>query len=462
MNEAPIRDVEILILGAGLTGLSTSWHIGHARCQILEAASHPYGHVSSRFERGFTWDEGPHVSFTKHAYVRELFEKAVNGKFGEYPVRAVNWWHGHWIDHPAQSNFWQMPPEMREACLQSFLQSRGETPPSAAHYGDWLRASFGDVFANEFPRAYTEKYWTTSPENLTTDWVGERVFLPRVEDVVAGSKGPLPVQTNYISTVRYPQTGGYQAYAEPFAHEARIALNDPVVKVDQKTRTVTTRSGAQWRAERIISTIPLPVFVSLLTDVPDIVTEAAAKLVCSQLLLVQMTAPHPTRVPGNWFYVYDRDLLSTRIHCTELLSPENAPAGHTGIQVEVYASAYRPFGKSFAEIEQQVVRELMQLGFVDELDGQPVTGASSSHHFVKWANVVCDHHRRPALQTIHAWLQTQGLAAEEDALHPMTDWNQHQARAGNLILAGRFGEWKYLWSDDCVMRGRAIGQALNS
>ena len=462
MSTSPVQETEILVLGAGLTGLSVAWHIGHERCQILEASSHPYGHVASRFEHGFTWDEGPHVSFTKHAYVRELFEKFVGGKFEEYPVRAVNWWNGHWIDHPAQSNLWQMPAEMREACLNSFLQTRDQAPPASAHYGDWLRASFGDVFANEFPRAYTEKYWTTAPENLTTDWVGDRVFLPKVEDVVAGSQGPLPVQTHYISTVRYPSNGGYQAYAAGLVEDARISLGDPVASIDLRTRKVTTASGATWRAQRIVSTLPLPVFISLVTDTPDEVRDAAAKLVCSELLLVQVTAPHPTRIPGNWFYVYDRDLLSTRIHCTEILSPNNAPAGHTGIQVEVYASPYRPFAASFEEIEKQVVAELVRMGFVDEENGQAVTGTRSSHHFVKWANVVCDHHRRPALQTIHEWLNTMGLQPEGDALHPMTDWNRHQAQPGTLMLAGRFGEWKYFWSDDCVMRGRAIAQALNS
>jgi len=27
---------------------------------------------------------------------------------------------------------------------------------------------------------------------------------------------------------------------------------------------------------------------------------------------------------------------------------------------------------------------------------------------------------------------------------------------GQLILAGRFAQWKYYWSDDCVLRGKFI------
>ena len=41
-------------------------------------------------------------------------------------------------------------------------------------------------------------------------------------------------------------------------------------------------------------------------------------------------------------YVYDEDKLSVRISFTEKFSPNNAPPGKTGIQVEVYGSEYRP------------------------------------------------------------------------------------------------------------------------
>jgi len=53
------------ILGAGLAGLSCSYHIGHQNCLIFEQKSHVGGHIYSHPIGGFTWDEGPHVSFTE-------------------------------------------------------------------------------------------------------------------------------------------------------------------------------------------------------------------------------------------------------------------------------------------------------------------------------------------------------------------------------------------------------------
>ena len=190
---------------------------------------------------------------------------------------------------------------------------------------------------------------------------------------------------------------------------------------------------------------------------PPEVLQAADALQCTSLLLINVTAPHPTRSPGNWLYIYDESMHATRITCTEMLSPHNAPAGHTGVQVEVY----RPRGDRFEDrdaIAWEVLQELGTLGLIDDPKDPEVTLHT---HWVPWANVICDHARRPALSCILGWLQEWGLVREPDDLHPMTDWDTHQpAPLGPVILAGRFGQWKYSWSDDCVLRGRALAQGL--
>lgn len=453
----------ILILGAGLAGLSCSYHIGHEKCLLLEKRAHPYGHIHTDFLNGFTWDEGPHVSFTDNDYVRDLFADAVDGEFEEYPVRTENYFHGTWVDHPAQSNLYQVSEPLRNECVRDFLAAQKNTgaasPPK--NYQEWLEQAFGKTFANTFPAAYTRKYWTLPPSALTTEWVGKRVFRPKVQDVLNGSCRPLAEQTHYIKKVRYPTRGGYQAFARKLVSEANIHYNKSVIQIDLSNRKVTTADGACWSFTRLINTLPLPVFIKCCIDTPAQVRDAAGALACSEVLLVNVTAPHPTRRLGNWFYVYDEDKYSTRINCTEVLSPHNAPPGHTGIQVEVYASRLRPFSESFDLIASKVIGELMEMGFLDELavaKGQIKTHTRLAH----WANVIFDHSREPALETILNWLESKGLARENDDLDPATDWNKSaSASVGLISLAGRFGQWKYFWTDDCVLRGRMIGSAVN-
>ena len=75
-------DLDIVILGAGLAGLSASYHLGHPKnSAILEAKDYYGGHLFSWQRNGFTWDDGPHISFTMNQYVKDLFAECVNGEY---------------------------------------------------------------------------------------------------------------------------------------------------------------------------------------------------------------------------------------------------------------------------------------------------------------------------------------------------------------------------------------------
>lgn len=454
----------VVILGGGLAGLATAYHLhGKREALVLEAKDRPFGHVRSTIREGFTWDEGPHLSFTKSDYVRDLFTQSVGGEYLEYDVVAGNYYAGHWIEHPAQCNLHQVPEPLRSQAVESFLEARrqfGEMTGLPADYESWLRRAFGDVFAEHFPLAYTEKYWTVPARHLTTKWIGGRVYYPAPEDVLAGARGPLPDRRHYITRIRYPRRGGYQAFAEIFARQADCRFGVDICSLDLRSRKIRMAGGSELAFDQLVSTIPLPHFVSLCVGVPERVREAARALSCSQLLLINVTAPHETQRRENWIYVYDRELLSTRISCTEKLSPGNAPVGSTGVQAEVYASKHRPFPASSHVIAARVVEELQRLGLVRA----PASGLAQFDvhtHTVPWANVIFHHDTRPALEEIFTWLEGEGLARNSQDLEPMTNWDEtiseSPQKKSRLWLAGRFAEWKYFWTDDCVLRGRALG-----
>jgi protoporphyrinogen oxidase len=450
-----------VILGAGLAGLSAGHHLkGRGPLLILEEKPHAGGHVFSRVRDGFTWDEGPHVSFTRSEYVRSLFARNADEEVLEYPVVAGNWFGGAWVEHPAQCFLHQIAEPLRSRALESFLQRRQacreDRPPG--NYEEWLREAFGDVFAEHFPLVYTEKYWTVPARELGTDWIGKRVYYPKKEDVVAGSRGPLPEKKHYITKVRYPRRGGYWSFARRMADGLEIRHGARVARVDLRDRRVVCADGQQFSYRRLVNTLPLPDFLQACGSLPPAVEEARRALSCSRLLLVNVAAPHPTRRPENWIYVYDREMASTRINCTEKLSPHNAPEGTTGVQVEVYDSRHRPAEASDAAMGEKVLAEVRAMGLIDR-----EAKATFHTHRVEWANVIFHHATRGALGTLWGWLEEHGLTRSPQDTDPMTDWERAEregpGRAGTLEMAGRFAEWKYHWTDDCVLRGRQIGEA---
>lgn len=245
-----------LIIGGGLAGLSAAYHLGHNQTVILEAADNPFGLVGSEIKNGFTWDQGPHVSFTEQPYVRELFKDSAEGLLVETPVKVGNRYGAHWIDHPAQTNLYQVPEPLRSKCLNGFLENIKHPHGGAlATYRDWLESAFGTAFTDAFPAKYTRKYWTVEPESMSTEWVGSRVLRPSTEDVTQGAKRPLKKNLHYIKTIRYPLHGGYQTFAQKLAANAKIQLATRVTEVDLANKSLKTQSGETWTYDRLISTM---------------------------------------------------------------------------------------------------------------------------------------------------------------------------------------------------------------
>lgn len=426
------------ILGAGLSGLSAAYHLGHEHSVIYEAEDFTGGHIHSRYRDGFVWDDGPHISFTKDDYVKDLFESSVDGDYEVLQVQPANYFRGHWIDHPAQVNLYQVPEPLRTQCLESFLATRQDFDPGEEpkHYGEWLHRMYGPVFADTFPSAYTRKYWTTEPHNLDVDWIKSRMYTPDVEEVKAGAVGPLSESKHYITTARYPSHGGYISYASELRRGARISHGKRMEAIDFDRRWLGFADGseASWSGA-LISSLPLPVLIAAASSVPDDVREAADLLRCTELLLVEVSADHPTQREEQWLYVYDEDKYSTRINFTERLSPNNAPKGHSGVQVEVYGSRERPLPRARDGVASAVTDELVEMGLVRGKDAVLRT----DWRYVPWANVMFDLNRRAALEVVDSYLDRVGV---------------HRI--------GRYGEWRYYWTDDCVLTGRRVAERVTA
>jgi protoporphyrinogen oxidase len=414
-----------------------SLHVGHDQCVIYEADSHYGGHIYSEIENGFVWDDGPHVLFTKSEYVRQAWAEAVGGAFEEVPAAVVNYYQGHWIDHPAQSNLHQVPEPLRSRCVESFLEARRSEGDKAApaNYEDWINRAFGKVFADTFPAAYTRKYWTTEPANLGTDWIGKRVYFPKIEDVVQGAKGPLGRDTYWVGLWRYPSQGGFYAYARKFVEGARIHYGKKLVCINFKKREMDFEDGSRSTYKTLVSTLPLPVLVECAEDAPDEVREAAALLRATRMYLVRLAVDHPSVRKEPWLYVYDEDKLSTRVSIQENFAPSNAPPGKTGLSIEVCGSDYKPLPPDSDSVARIVQDEMIDMGLVENAEAV----MARSVRYCPWGQVIYDHNRRPALEIINRFLDKMGV-----------------------IRAGRYSQWGYMMTHDCFLRGKNVADHIRT
>lgn len=427
---------ETLVIGSGCAGLAAADVLKTAGKEVMvyEEKSYWGGHTHSQIDQGFIFDEGPHVSFTKNSRVRDLFTAGA-GQVNEFEAEISNWFHGNWIKHPAQCHLYGLDPQLVTDCLVDFVAS-GNSEAVVNNYADWCIKTFGRAFAENFPLVYTEKYWTVSADQMSVDWIGPRMYPPSLAEVVRGAIQPQQEgQFHYLSSFRYPSSGGYQSFLNSMVHEEIIKRNKKVVSINPRTRLVGFADGAEMDYENLVSTMPLPELVKICDpgSLSSEIIAAAESLLCSSLVLVDIAVARADLSPNHWFYVYDEDISISRGHFPHLLSPSNAPPGMGSIQLEIYHSRHRPLPSSPASLPERAIDELVRMRILESAD--EVLWAR--HREVKYANVVFDHNRAEALSVLEPWAIQNGI-----------------------ILAGRYGEWGYHWTDDSVLSGWSAAEKI--
>ena len=124
--------------------------------------------------------------------------------------------------------------------------------------------------------------------------------------------------------------------------------------------------------------------------------------------------------------------MAARVYSPSWKSAANAPAGHSSLQFEIYSSPRAPLAATPDEMKENCLAALETMGLArrDEI-------VLLHHKTLPYGNVVFDL----------------GMEARRDLV---ADW----VRGCGIELAGRFGEWAYLWSNQSFMSGRRAAEAV--
>jgi protoporphyrinogen oxidase len=431
---------QICIIGTGMAGYGAALRLGEAGKTplLFDRRSYHGGHTASHvYEQKYTFDEGPHISFTKNERIAKILSDGVGDAYETVAARVNNYWQGHWIKHPAQINLHGLPVELVVKILADFVAAQRKEPAPIENYGQWLRASFGDTFAETFPMQYGLKYHTTSADNMNTEWIGPRLYRANLEEVLRGALSPTTNDVHYVTNFRYPSRGGFGAYLHRFMSEANVQLNQQLISIDPQARKLRFASGLCVEYDQLISSVPLPDLVGMIDGAPADVLSAAQRLGCTELVAVNLVVDRPDLLDAHWTYFYDSDICFTRLSTPHMQSRNNVPPGCGAIQAECYFSKkYRPLQGDPNALIEPVIRDLQRCGVMRE--GDKVLFQNAMH--IEYANVIFDLEYRAALDVVHGYLRSLGIR-----------------------YCGRYGDWAYIWTDEAFMSGeRAAELALSS
>ena len=414
---------DTLILGAGVAGLAAALRCREAnvKATILEARDTAGGILDSFSVEGYTFDNAVHLSFATEQEVRRVFDST---PYYRHTPQAFAWETDRWLKYPVQNNLHGVSLEDRIDLLVSFVDRPHVSAPE--NYYEWLVGQYGVDFVERYSRPYTQKYWCREPENLSTTWVGPRVREAATREILQGAFVDSQEHYYYTEEMRYPVRGGYRAFIEGLIGDSDIRHKKRVVGISLRERTVTCQDGDTFAFCSLVSSLPLPLLVPLISEAPDELKRVAEELKWTQVDLVSVGLPEGA-VNKLWFYIYDEEVLAARAYSPSVKAPDNAPSDRSSLQFEIYHDS-RSRKCGLEESAQNSLAALEHLGICNRAEAELL-----DRRTLPFANVIFDIGMEERRQQIRDFLGKYDVQS-----------------------VGRYGEWDYLWSNQSFMSGYQI------
>jgi protoporphyrinogen oxidase len=288
---------DFCVIGTGMAGFGAAHKLREAGAPVRLFDSKPHfgGHTASFLYDGkFTFDEGPARLVHQTRAPAEAVRRADRRQVRSPAHQGQQLLEGPLDQAPGAG-------EPVRACprISSSRSSRTTWPRSrrttarSKNYEQWLRASFGDTFAETFPMEYTIKYHTTEAKNKSLDWIGPRLYQAKLEEFLRGALQPSTADVHYIDNFRYPSHGGFVAYLKRFMDANQPNLGHKLKAIDVKAKEITFANGVKTNYKGLATSVPLPELVPMIKDAPREVLEAAAKLACTEVCIVNVVVDPP-------------------------------------------------------------------------------------------------------------------------------------------------------------------------
>ncbi|HJV86045.1 MAG TPA: FAD-dependent oxidoreductase [Noviherbaspirillum sp.] len=473
-----VRFATTAIIGAGPTGLSAAYHLGHDAV-LLERNSMVGGWCRSIREKGFTFDHAGHVMFSDDPYVIELYDLLLGSNLHWQEREAWVYSKNVHTRYPFQGALHGLPPEVIKECIVGAIEARygaqgrpgtlagtavgtvvGTTPARAqdccgdsgialpeskiavlenrgpSNFEEFIYQTWGAGIAKHFAIPYNRKLWAVPLSEMDTSWLGGRVPLPNLDEIIDGALRPPARPMGPNARFGYPLRGGFQALMSAFVPHIKgtIELNAEMTWVSPEQHLIALADGRRFHYDNLISTMPLPDLIRMIGDeAPEEVRRAAAGLRHISVRCVNLGVAREKITDKHWIY-YPEDTIFHRIFVQGNASPECNPPGGFGLTCEIsYSPQWKPLPASGKELIDLCIQDCIKVGMLRPDDKIIVANEVD----IPYGYVVCDHARLQNVDTIRSWL------ARYD-----------------IILAGRYSEWEYYNSDHAFIAGKKAAESI--
>lgn len=432
----PVVD-PVVILGGGLTGISTAVHLhGGVPWLLFEREDRLGGHARTDERDGYRFDKTGHWLHLRDAGVKQMVDELLPGQMVPIARRARIFSHGVLTRYPYQANLDGLPPEVIKECLLGVIEAKVATATAAAasadpdNFEDYCLRHFGAGISKHFMIPYNEKIWGVPPREITSAWCSRFVPLPNLEQVVAGAVGAGPPEMGYNQTFLYPSSGGIETFTRALQTRlsgGRVFTRTNPETVDWRRREIVV-GGERIRYRALVATIPLPELCKRMAELPPDIERHAANLRCTTLRYLNIGARGRPPADWHWIYVPEKRYPFYRVNVFSTAMASMAPPGCSSICVEM---------ADRGPITDATIRETTAALVAAGALGDANDVVFADPQLIEYAYVIFDRNYYAATRAIFSFLEANGI-------YPR----------------GRYGAWTYNAMEDCVLAGREVAALL--
>lgn len=446
-----------VILGGGISGLTLAWSLSEKGndCVVLEAESFVGGLAASVEINGYYLDFGPHSFFSHDEKIRNLvLNDLFDGKMPEIPRTVKLYFDGRYLDYPLtpKSVLIQMGLRSGVKTLFSFAVEKLSFWKSFSKHKEdtvesWAVRTFGRHLFNRFFKPYTEQFWKTSSDQLSSVAIPSYKKLSFLYTLVWIFKrkvgGSSLIDREKLPT--YYPVKGFGEIPQRVAdkveeHGGKIHLGARVKKLEKnaegKLVTHYTMNGRDLSltSDTIVSTVPINQLVRMLSPTPpEEIQELTKKIDFIGLILVCAFTKKVNTLGCAYMYMLNRPY--NRITDLHFFSPQTSPEGSNILMFEVTTmEGSDVWNRSDKELSDWCLDHFVEDGFIkkSDIDGFHVIRAPKAYPIYR-----------------------RGFAND---LSKLRDYIK--AFDSQLFTLGRSGEFLYMDSDICMSKAFGLSSKL--
>jgi UDP-galactopyranose mutase len=467
------RSAHAIVVGAGPTGLSAAYHLGEDSI-LVEQNDKVGGWCRSIEVNGFTFDFAGHIMFSNEPYVHQLYSMLLGDNVHWQDREAWVYSKNVYTRYPFQGSLYGLPAPVIKECIVGAIEARfgslkpakasancsggsvtdccadgileASAPLSArqahkmagaepANFEEFIYKVWGAGIAKHFAIPYNRKLWAVPLTEMETSWLGGRVPLPDLEEMIEGALVPAPKPMGPNARFGYPLRGGFQKLMDGWVPKLKgdLRLNSRVARVSPSRRTITLQDGETLGYEYLISTMPLPLLIRQMgKEAPSDIRNSAESLRHVSVRCVHIGVGREKLTEKHWIY-YPEDTVFHRIFVQGNASPYCNPPGGFGLTCEITYSPDKPLPCDGHALVRKCIEDCHRVGIFNADD--PIWATAQCD--LPCAYVVYDHGRGESVARIREWLLER-----------------------NIVAAGRYGEWEYYNSDHAFIAGKKAAQKV--